>query len=23
GQGHEHVFVRGTDGQLWQKWWTA
>ncbi len=21
GPGHEHVFVRGTDGQVWAKWW--
>ena len=23
GSDHEHVFVRGTDGQVFQKWWTA
>lgn len=23
GPDHEHVFVRGTDSQVWQKWWTA
>jgi hypothetical protein len=22
GPNHEHIFVQGTDGQLWQKWWT-
>ena len=20
---HEHIFVRGADDQVWQKWWTA
>jgi hypothetical protein len=23
GPNHEHVFVKGTDGQVWQKWWTG
>jgi Metallo-peptidase family M12 len=23
GPDHEHVFVKGTDGQVWQKWWTG
>ena len=23
GPDHEHVFVRGTDNQVWQKWWTG
>jgi hypothetical protein len=23
GPNHEHVFVRGTDGNVWQKFWTA
>jgi len=23
GPDHEHIFVRGQDGQVWQKWWTA
>jgi hypothetical protein len=22
GADHEHVFVKGTDGNVWQKWWT-
>ena len=23
GPNHEHLFVRGTDGAVWQKWWVA
>lgn len=23
GPNHEHVFVKGSDGQLWQKWWSG